>query len=136
MSQDLNHGTDQQVDWNANQPMNQDVGHEADQDTAPLIKQKKDKKKPNNTKRNDITTTDSFAFYQENFGTISPFVSAALINWGNDIGEDLVLDAMKRALDQGKGSWGYVKGILQAWVKKGVTSAETAKAEEAEFRRK
>ncbi|MBP1950555.1 DnaD/phage-associated family protein [Virgibacillus litoralis] len=65
---------------------------------------------------------------------INPFVVDALLNWVNDVGEDLVLDAMKRALERGKGNLGYVKGILQAWVKKGITSVETAKAEEVEFK--
>ncbi|SEQ47297.1 DnaD and phage-associated domain-containing protein [Virgibacillus subterraneus] len=128
----LSHHTDQ----DANQPMNQVVDHHTDHGKDPLIKQKKDKKKRNNTKRNDTAaTTDVFVFYQENFGVINPFVSDALQNWLNDMGEDLVLDAMKRALVRGKGNWCYVQGILQAWVKKGITSVEAAKAEQVEFRR-
>ncbi len=44
------------------------------------------------------------------------------------------MDAMQRALERGKSNWSYVKGILQAWVKKGITTVEDAKAEEAAFR--
>ncbi|WP_407656587.1 DnaD domain-containing protein [Lentibacillus cibarius] len=57
------------------------------------------------------------------------------MNWVNDVGEELVLDAMQRALERGKSNWSYVKGILQAWAKKGITTVEDAKAEEAAFRR-
>ncbi|RYG72965.1 DnaD domain protein [Lentibacillus lipolyticus] len=52
-----------------------------------------------------------------------------------DVGEELVLDAMQRALERGKSNWSYVKGILQAWVEKGITTVEDAKAEETAFRR-
>src|SRR5699024_8932820 len=131
---------DWDTDWGTNQRVNQEVDHYTDQDlnqeadhltnhnTIPLVKQKKDKTKQNNTKQNDnAATTDAFVFYQENFGVISPFVSDALLNWVNDVGEALVLDAMKRALERGKSNWGYVKGILQAWAKKGITSVEEAR---------
>ncbi|QKY70280.1 DnaD domain protein [Lentibacillus sp. CBA3610] len=110
----------------------------ADRVTAPLVKQNKDKRKPNDTKQNNATdaTADAFVFYQENFGVVSPFVADALQHWVQDVGEELVLDAMKRALERGKSNWGYVRGILQAWAKKGITTVEAARAEEAEFRRR
>ncbi len=148
LDQGMNWGMDQEedhevdgdsnhhIDQDANQPMNQVMDHYTDHGTDLLIKQKKDKKKRNNTKQNDAAAaTNAFVFYQENFGVISPFVSDALQNWVNDMGEDLILDAMKRALERGKGNWGYVQGILQAWVKKGINTVEAAKAEQVEFRR-
>lgn len=133
LSLGMDHSTgyvaDQDMDGVADQEADRVVDHRTD----PLIKQKK----LNKTKRNDITAAaDAFVFYQENFGAISPFLSDTLLNWVNDMGEDLVLDAMKRALEQGKGNWSYVKGILQAWVNTGITSVEAAKAEKIEFRRK
>ncbi|UJL45769.1 DnaD domain protein [Virgibacillus sp. NKC19-16] len=72
------------------------------------------------------TTTDVIAFYQENFGLISPYVADELINWVNDLGEPLILDAMKRVLGRGRANWGYVKGTLQAWGKKDITTVEEA----------
>ncbi|GAA0442023.1 hypothetical protein GCM10008983_18890 [Lentibacillus halophilus] len=45
------------------------------------------------------------------------------------------MDAMQRAVERGKSNWSYVKAILQAWAKKGITTVEDAKAEEAAFRR-
>ena len=61
----------------------------------PLFKRKK-------TKQNDTTnTTDAIRFFQENFGVVSPYVAEDMIQWINDLGESLVLYAMKRALERG-----------------------------------
>ncbi|WP_430790488.1 DnaD domain-containing protein [Virgibacillus flavescens] len=103
------------------------VNHKVDHNLAPLIKQKS---KQNNT----ATTIDAIAFFQDNFGAMIPYVANDIIQWVTDLGEPLVLHAMKRALEQGKGNWGYVKGILQAWAKKGISGVEAAQAEEVEFR--
>ncbi|MRG87645.1 DnaD domain protein [Salinibacillus xinjiangensis] len=43
-----------------------------------------------------------------------------LINWITKVGDELVIEAMKRALDRNKVSWGYVRGILRDWVNKGI----------------
>jgi len=75
-----------------------------------------------------------FRFYQENFGVMSPFVIESISDWVDDVGEKLVMEALKRALEQNKTSWGYVKSILQAWEKKGIRSVNAVEAEEEEFR--
>lgn len=111
------------------QQYTQKVTDTMDDNVDPLIKQKQKSKLNNKT-----TTTDAIAFFQDNFGVISPYVADDIIHWITDLGEPLVLHAMKRALEQGKGNWGYVKGILQAWAKKGINGVEAAQAEEVEFR--
>ncbi|MFC4025155.1 DnaD domain-containing protein [Oceanobacillus longus] len=113
------------VDRNLDHNMNHNVSGNAD----PLIKQ-------NNTKQNDSTNTDAIQFFQENFGLVSPYVAEDMIHWINDLDESLVLYAMKRALERGRANWGYVKAILDAWVKKGIRNVEDARAEEAEYRRR
>lgn len=131
------HLIDHAEDQGADHVPGQHPDRNANRTTAPLVKQTKAKTKPNDTKQIDDTdnTAGAFVFYQENFGPISPFVADALLHWVGDLGEALVLDAMKRALERGKSNWSYVKAILQAWAKKGITSVEAAKAEEAAFRR-
>nr|WP_306798656.1 DnaD domain protein [Oceanobacillus saliphilus] len=57
-----------------------------------------------------------------------------MIHWMNDLGESLVLYAMKRALEHGRANWGYVKAILDSWAKKGIRSVEAARAEEVAYR--
>ncbi|SFD87943.1 DnaD and phage-associated domain-containing protein [Lentibacillus persicus] len=138
--QQVNQGVDQAVSGGATQHMNREVDHNVDRSAAPLVKQKKDKTKRNDTKQlmataDNETSADIFAFYQNNFGPVSPYVTDALLNWVRDVGEALVLDAMKRALDRDKRNWGYVRAILQDWAAKGITSVEAVQAEEAAFRR-
>ncbi|MGF7015631.1 DnaD domain protein [Ornithinibacillus bavariensis] len=52
------------------------------------------------------------------------------MSWIYEFGDDFVMEAMKRALERGKFTFGYVKGILNAWVKQGIQSVETLKAKE------
>ncbi|MFD0954028.1 DnaD domain protein [Virgibacillus natechei] len=122
---------DDSVDDRATHKVSDSLSGNPDCSVDALFKRTKTKKKQNNT----VATTGAIAFYQDNFGLISPYVADELINWVTDLGEPLILDAMKRALERGKASWGYVKGILQAWVKKGITTVDQASAEEVAFRR-
>ena len=73
-----------------------------------------------------------FEFYQQNFGILSPFVQQDMLYWIQDIGHELVLEALKRTLEQNK-EYGYAKRIMQSWVKKGVDSLEKAEAERVQF---
>src|SRR5699024_1907629 len=103
----------------------------ADQDAGALIKQKEKEKKQDNT-----IAEEAIAFFQDNFGTLSSYVRGEVLHWVNHSGEQLVLHAMKRALDRGKTSWGYVRAILENWRKKGICSVEEAQVEEERFQRK
>lgn len=78
------------------------------------------------------TTENVFEFYQQNFGILSPFVQQDMLYWIQDIGHELVLEALKRTLEQNK-EYGYTKRIMQSWVKKGVDSLEKAEAERVQF---
>lgn len=49
-------------------------------------------------------------------------------DWVRDLGEELVIGAMKRALERNKTSWSYVKSILKAWYKKGIRTVDDARA--------
>ena len=90
--------------------------------TEALIKQKESK--PKETKQEDV-----FVFYQKNFGVVSPFVAEDILGWVEDVGGELVVEAMKRGLERNKTSWGYVKSILQSWLRKGIHTVEAAGAE-------
>ncbi|WP_174615160.1 DnaD domain-containing protein [Virgibacillus ihumii] len=107
---------------------------------APLFKQyinkTQTKEKPKKQLLPSNCDSDAIHFYQENFGMVSPYVTEDLTNWIQNAGEALVLHAMKQALDQGKANWSYVKGILKAWLRKGVKTVEQAEAEATAFRQK
>ncbi len=77
---------------------------------------------------------DAIQFYQNNFGMIRPQISEELLAWSEDLGEQMVIEAMRRSLDRNKLSWGYVKSILHSWVNKGVKTLSQAQEEEVEFK--
>ena len=82
---------------------------------------------------NDNKTTENvFEFYQKNFGILSSFIQEDILYWIRDIGDGLVLEALKRALEQNK-EYGYAKKIMQSWVRKGIDSLEKAEAERVQF---
>ena len=114
-----------------NQVADEGVDHLRAREVGALIKRKENKKKQNNP----IPAEEAIVFFQDNFGVASAYVSEEILHWVNQSGEQLVLHAMKRALDRGKASWGYVRAILKNWRVKGIRSVEEAQEEEENFRR-
>ncbi|GAB4074292.1 hypothetical protein GCM10028778_17950 [Barrientosiimonas marina] len=117
-------------------------GHNLDRNTddnpvhsaAPLIKQDLNQTQ---TKQNPTTTTTMAAgFYQQHFDTASPYILDDIQHWISHMSDPLVLDAMKRALEQNKPTWRYVKGILKSWQTKGIQTVEAAAADDQQFRSK
>ncbi|GAB4074306.1 hypothetical protein GCM10028778_18090 [Barrientosiimonas marina] len=106
------------------------VAHRTDHNTAPLVKQYLYKTQ---TKQNPTITTAT-DFYQQHFGIATPYIAQDIERWISDMGDPLVLDAMRRALEQNKLSWGYVKGILKSWQTKGIRTVEEATADDHQFR--
>ncbi|AUJ25162.1 DnaD domain-containing protein [Virgibacillus dokdonensis] len=76
---------------------------------------------------------DAIVFYQNNFGMIRPAMSEEIIDWINDFGDKMVIEAMQRSLDRNKPSWGYARSILQSWSNKGIKTMEQVQAEDIEF---
>ncbi|TRM10947.1 DnaD domain protein [Lentibacillus cibarius] len=123
-------GPDYNVDHSSDYNASHSTDHSANHTADPLVKQKhKQIHKPNKT-----TAADAIAFHEENIGHTPPFIRDSITNWMNDVGEPLVLEAMKRAIKRNKPSWNYVKGILQAWVNTGIHTVDAARAEETTFR--
>lgn len=138
-------------DQHMNKHVNHLSTHHSDQVPAPLIKQYINK---TNTKQNNTIATaaamragvfadremyeltgepDAILFYGENFGLVSPFVAESLQDWIQDLGEELVIEAMKRALERNILSWAYVKSILKAWDRKGIRTLGQVEAERVAF---
>ncbi|WP_240371711.1 DnaD domain protein [Anoxybacteroides rupiense] len=74
-------------------------------------------------------------FYQENFGPMSPFIGECITKWVEDTSDEIVIEAMKRALKQQK-KWNYAEGILQDWKQHNLQTIEDIEAYEREFHRK
>ncbi|WP_010530111.1 DnaD domain-containing protein [Lentibacillus jeotgali] len=123
---------DQTLEESTVYSMDHNMACNVDHSTDPLIKQYINKNKTKH--KPTTTTTDAIQFYRKNFGVASSYVADDISNWINDMGDPLVLDAMKRALEQGKATWRYVKGILKSWETKGIMTVEQATADDSAFR--
>ncbi|GGA91581.1 DnaD domain-containing protein [Ornithinibacillus halotolerans] len=124
------------VEPHVNDDANHCMNHSTDLGKDPLIKQENTKQNPTTLQydaKSEIDRNESsrvLAFYGENFGLLTPFVAEDIMNWVDDLGEELVLEGMKRAIERAKYNFGYVKGILNSWVKQGITSVEVLRERE------
>lgn len=105
------------------------VQSKLDRKPVPLLKLNETKQ------RTSTAAAEAVDFSKENIGDLQPFIKSDLIKWTNEVGEPLVLTAIKRALERGQGNWGYIKGILQDWSAKGFTKVEETEREVLEFRK-
>lgn len=81
------------------------------------------------------TKATVYDLYQENFGVISPFIVESIDYDIKEHGEELVIEAMKRArLNQA--NYKYAQGILESWSKQGVKTMEDVKASDVEHNQK
>src|SRR5690625_5959381 len=80
----------------------------------------------------ESTTTvenDAIVFYQNNIGLIRPIISEEILDWINDLGDEMVIESLKRAIASNKANWGYAKAILKFWHYKGIKTIEQVDAE-------
>ena len=89
----------------------------------------------NNEEQLDVVVVNAHHFYEQNFGPMSPFMAECILKWANDTSDEIVIEAMKRALKQQK-KWNYAEGILREWVQNNLRTIEDIEAYEREFHRK
>ena len=77
-----------------------------------------------------------FDFYQENIGLITPYGTEILQDYEKEMPADLIILAMKKAVESNKRTIQYIKGILNNWSKKGVKTVLDAEREDEQFRNK
>ncbi|MGG4042097.1 DnaD domain-containing protein [Bacillus smithii] len=80
-----------------------------------------------------VVVANPFAFYQQNFGVLNSFITEEISQWINDIGSELVIEAMKRALREQK-KWNYANGILKDWANNNLRTLEDVEAYEMAFK--
>jgi DnaD/phage-associated family protein len=83
-----------------------------------------------------VVVEDVYQFYQQNFGVLPPAIGEDIAYWIDDLSEELVIQAMKEALEQSKRTWKYVKAILRDWAQKGVKSLDDIRALETEWKKR
>lgn len=83
-----------------------------------------------------VAEENPIAFYEENFGVLKPFVAEGINAWIEDLNAQLVIKAMKIALEKNAPNMSYVQGILRDWHAKGYKSITDVEAAQAQFRKK
>ncbi|QOR67962.1 DnaD domain protein [Cytobacillus suaedae] len=80
-----------------------------------------------NDERND--QGNPYRFYEENgFGLIGSFISEKISAWCIDLSDELVVEAMKIAVENSSKKWSYVEAILKDWVDKGYQTVDDVQA--------
>lgn len=78
-----------------------------------------------------------FRFFEENgFGSIGGYISQKISTWCDDLSDELVLEAMKIAVERGAKSWSYVEKILINWSDKKISTVSQAQALILEYKEK
>ena len=90
-----------------------------------------DRQKEKSVVGQSVNIDESINFYNKNIGMITNYVADEIESFIQDgIEEALVIKAMKKALDAGKGNWGYTKGILNNCYKENIKTVEEFDAKE------
>lgn len=77
---------------------------------------------------------DPFQFFEQNgFGTIGAYLSGKILSWCEDLSEELVIEAMKQAVENGSKNWKYIEAILRDWASKGYQTVEEVQAEQLAY---
>ncbi|MED1060048.1 DnaD domain protein [Bacillus mycoides] len=59
--------------------------------------------------------SEVYKFYEQNISSLSPYIAKELKEWMQRVSGDKVLEALKIAFENNKGTLAYVKGILRNW---------------------
>lgn len=95
----------------------------------------------NNTSNNSCSCNNYFdisqeviEFYNQNIGMLTPYQYEILNSFKEDgIEDDLIIYAMKKACEIDNKNIAYIKGILNSWLKKGITTLIEAQKENEKF---
>ena len=74
-------------------------------------------------------------FYNNNIGAITPFGLETLSDYAKEMPKDLIILAMKKAVEANIRTIQYVKGILNNWSKKGIKTVADAEREDEQFKK-
>jgi DnaD/phage-associated family protein len=76
-----------------------------------------------------------FVFFEQNgFGVIGSYIGEKIANWIADTSEELVLESMKIAVENGVKTWKYIETILRDWASKEYRTVEQVRATQMAFK--
>ncbi|MCT2534787.1 DnaD domain protein [Aquibacillus koreensis] len=84
----------------------------------------KDKQKENRGRGDAL---NAYTVYEQNFGILKPIVQELFLSWCDDLGDALMIEAIKLAAQKGGRSFSYIESILKEWTQAGVKTLEQAR---------
>lgn len=79
--------------------------------------------------QSDSCVDEIVKFYNDNIGTITPFVYETLQDYEKELGKDLVIYAMQKAVEANVRNGRYIRAILNSWSNKGIKTLVEAQEE-------
>lgn len=78
---------------------------------------------------------NAFQFYEQNgFGIMTPYVADKVGAWIDDVTEELVIHAMKLAVENNSLRWNYVETILRDWSNKKLKTVADVEADKLRYK--
>jgi DnaD/phage-associated family protein len=75
------------------------------------------------------------SFFEQNcFGAVGGYIGERMAAWIDDMSKEIVIEAMKTAVENGAKTWGYVETILRDWASKGYRTVEQVRAAQLAFK--
>lgn len=75
-------------------------------------------------------------FYKNNVGAITPYSLEIFTDYLKELSSDVIIYAMKKAVEADKRAINYIKGTLNNWIKKGIKTLIEAEKESENFKNK
>lgn len=94
----------------------------------PVLKQKHKEKQER--RKEDKRAQPLFTIYEQNIGKPGPIVKDELKQWGDLVGEPIVLEAMKQTTKYGGRTFSYLEKILEEWREANLATLESVQAYE------
>jgi DnaD/phage-associated family protein len=99
-------------------------------------KEQEEEKEKEEEKNNVVVVVENACqHYQQYYGTPSPDVMQSILYWINHLNDELVTEAIKRAVQKGKG-WDYAVGILREWHQHDLRTLTDIETYEEQWRKK
>ncbi|MEC5425302.1 DnaD domain protein [Virgibacillus sp. C22-A2] len=81
-------------------------------------------KQKQKSRRGEKEAENPFLIFEQNFGILRPIAGESLIAWCEDLGDDIVVAAIKLAVKRGGHTYSYIEKILKEWAHAKLTSID------------
>ncbi|GAB3059598.1 DnaD domain-containing protein [Virgibacillus ainsalahensis] len=91
---------------------------------------KQKRKQKQNSSRGQQAVENPFLIYEQNFGVLRPIAREAMMIWCGDLGDEIVIAAIKLAVKRGARTFSYIEEILKEWAHAKLESIDQVRAYE------